>query len=358
MKNSINDMLANLNEVLAQVSDATHQTSSAAGQINESSQSLAQGAAEQASSLEEITASIEEITGMSKQNAENASLARQLTDEANNSAEKADVAMGNMNESIQKIKASSDETSKIIKTIDDIAFQTNLLALNAAVEAARAGEAGKGFAVVAEEVRNLAMRSAEAAKNTADLIQDSVNNTDIGVKIAEEVAAVLTEIRENFYKVNNLVAEIAAASGEQVQGIEQINQAMGEMDKITQQNAASSEESAAAAEQLASQSTHLTNLVGTFKLVENNGKEKFGIKSVEDLDPQDLKELARRLGLLEKEQETEKPAKEKRDKAHATAKRSRGKAGKDSDDGKARRDSEKKVKPEEVIPFEEDFEEF
>jgi methyl-accepting chemotaxis protein len=358
MKNSINDMLINLNEVLAQVSDATHQTSSAASQINESSQSLAQGAAEQASSLEEITASIEEITGMSKQNAENASLARQLTFEANTSAEKADLAMGSMNDSIQKIKSSSDETSKIIKTIDDIAFQTNLLALNAAVEAARAGEAGKGFAVVAEEVRNLAMRSAEAAKNTSDLIQDSVSNTDIGVRIAEEVAAVLSEIRDNFDKVNNLVAEIAAASGEQVQGIEQINQAMGEMDKITQQNAASSEESAAAAEQLAAQSTYLTTLVGTFKLADNNGKKKFGISSIEDLDPQDLKELARRLGLLEKEQETTKPAKENRDKARAAAKRSRDRARKDSDGGKARPDSEKKVKPEEVIPFEEDFEEF
>jgi len=182
MKRSINDMLKNLNDVLFQVRDATHQTSSAASQINDSSQSLAQGAAEQASSLEEITASIEEITGMSKQNADNASSARQLTSEANTSAEKADIAMKSMNEAIQKIKSSSDETSKIIKTIDDIAFQTNLLALNAAVEAARAGEAGKGFAVVAEEVRNLAMRSAEAAKNTADLIQDSVSNTDIGVR--------------------------------------------------------------------------------------------------------------------------------------------------------------------------------
>lgn len=358
MKNSINDMLENLNEVLKQVSDATYQTSSAAGQINESSQSLAQGASEQASSLEEITASIEEITGMSKQNAENASLARQLTDEANTSTEKADIAMGNMNESIRKIKASSDETSKIIKTIDDIAFQTNLLALNAAVEAARAGEAGKGFAVVAEEVRNLAMRSAEAAKNTSDLIQDSVNNTDIGVRIAEEVAAVLTEIRDNFDKVNNLVGEIAAASGEQVQGIEQINQAMGEMDKITQQNAASSEESAAAAEQLAAQSTYLTQLVGTFKLAEKSVQKKPAIGSLEDLDPRDLEELIKRLRRLEKEQENGKQAEERPDRAHKTAKRSRGKTSKDSDGGKVRSDSEKKVKPEEVIPFEEDFEEF
>ncbi|MBN2028042.1 MAG: PAS domain-containing protein [Actinobacteria bacterium] len=358
MKNSINDMLENLNEVLRQVSDATHQTSSAAGQINDSSQALAQGAAEQASSLEEITASIEEITGMSKQNAENASLARQLTDEANISTEKADVAMGNMNESIRKIKASSDETSKIIKTIDDIAFQTNLLALNAAVEAARAGEAGKGFAVVAEEVRNLAMRSAEAAKNTSDLIQDSVSNTDIGVRIAEEVAAVLTEIRQNFDKVNNLVGEIAAASGEQVQGIEQINQAMGEMDKITQQNAASSEESAAAAEQLAAQSTHLTQLVGTFKLAEDNGKKKSGASSIEDLDQRDLEELAKRLGLLEKEQESGKSAERSHKKDRPPAKRSKERARKDSDGGRVRSDSEKKVKPEEVIPFEEDFEEF
>ena len=176
-----------------------------------------------------------------------------------------------MSQAIDDIKTSSDETAKIIKTIDEIAFQTNLLALNAAVEAARAGEAGKGFAVVAEEVRNLAQRSAEAARNTADMIEGSVKNADNGVQISQEVGQSLQEIAEGNRKVNDLVAEIAAASAEQAQGIEQINTAVGQMDQVTQSNTASAEESSSAAEELASQAQELKGMVTRFKLSENGG---------------------------------------------------------------------------------------
>ena len=235
--------------------------SSGGNQVAQASQSLAEGASEQAAGLEETSSSLEEMSSMTKQNADNAQQANTLASEAQKAANNGTEAMERMSGAINDIQKSSDETAKIIKVIDEIAFQTNLLALNAAVEAARAGEAGKGFAVVAEEVRNLAMRSAEAAKNTSAMIEESVKNSKNGVDIASEVGKVLEEIVQSIGKTNDLVSEIAAASQEQAQGIDQVNTAMAQMDKVTQQNAASAEESASASEQVMDVVGNLVQLV-------------------------------------------------------------------------------------------------
>lgn len=269
IKNALNSAVENLDKALQQVSEATEQVSSASQQISAGSQSLAQGANQQASSLEEISSSLEEMSSMTKQNADNALQAKNLANESNGNAVTGSEAMVRMSGAINRIKESSDQTAKIVKTIDEIAMQTNLLALNAAVEAARAGEAGRGFAVVAEEVRNLAQRSAQAAKNTADMISESVKNADDGVKIASEVAQSFEVIASSAKKVNDLISEIASASQEQAQGIDQINSAVAQMDKITQQNAANSEESASAAEELSSQAEELQGMVAQFNLSQN-----------------------------------------------------------------------------------------
>jgi methyl-accepting chemotaxis protein len=266
MKDNINTVVGNLDHSMSQVSEAVSQVTNASGEISDGAQSLAEGANEQASSLEEVSSSLEEMSSMTKQNADNSNQAKILATEAKAAANEGDASMAKMAEAIREIKTSADNTAKIVKSIDDIAFQTNLLALNAAVEAARAGEAGKGFAVVAEEVRNLAMRSAEAAKNTANMIEESVKNADGGVKITEEVAKSLSRIVDRVGKVGDLIAEIAAASGEQALGIEQVNTAVAQMNQVTQQNAANSEESASAAEELSSQAAELKNMVNEFKL--------------------------------------------------------------------------------------------
>ncbi len=250
-----------INRIVAGLSEGAEQVSSASGQVSAASQSLAEGATEQAAGLEETSSSLEEMSSMTKQNADNAQQANTLAAEARKTADNGTQSMIRMNEAIHDIQKSSDETAKIIKVIDEIAFQTNLLALNAAVEAARAGEAGKGFAVVAEEVRNLAMRSAEAAKNTANMIEESVKNSKNGVDIATEVGKVLEEIAQRVGKATDLVSEIAAASAEQAQGIDQVNTAVAQMDKITQQNAANAEESASASEELNAQAESMKQIV-------------------------------------------------------------------------------------------------
>lgn len=247
--------------VVRQLSQSSDQVTQASAQVAASSQQMAQGSSEQASSLEETSSSLEEMASMTRQNADNANQADISMKEATHLVAGGVDAMKRMSSAIAEIKASAGKTAKIIKTIDEIAFQTNLLALNAAVEAARAGEAGKGFAVVAEEVRNLAQRSAEAARNTADLIEGSQKNADAGVAVSDEVAKNLSGIHEGVNKIGVLVAEIAAASKEQTQGIDQINTAVSEMDKVIQGNAANAEESASAAEEMSSQSQELNAMV-------------------------------------------------------------------------------------------------
>jgi methyl-accepting chemotaxis protein len=266
IKDALNATVANLDEALGQVAAAAQQVSWASNQISSGSQALAQGASEQASSLEEVSSSLQEMESMTRQNAANSKEARNLSDSARSSAEKGSKSMARLSNAMDKIKASADETAKIVKTIDEIAFQTNLLALNAAVEAARAGDAGKGFAVVAEEVRNLAMRSAEAAKSTANLIEESVKNAENGVVINEEVLKNLEEINQQVNRVSEVMSEIAAASDQQSQGIEQINTAVEQMNQVTQQNAANAEQSAAAAEELSGQAAEMQGMVSSFRL--------------------------------------------------------------------------------------------
>lgn len=266
MKTSLNAAIDGLNGALAQVAVGAEQVNSASGQIANGSQTLAQGASQQASALADITSSMNQMNSITKQNSDNAALGRTLAEQSQASVQRGTEAMARMGNSISKIKESSDATAKIVKTIDDIAFQTNLLALNAAVEAARAGDAGKGFAVVAEEVRNLAQRSAAAAKTTADLIEESVRNSEGGVVITAEMSKILSEVNEGSRKVNDLIAEIAESSKEQAHGIGEVNQAISNLDKLTQESAANSEESASAGEELNAQASSLANTVAAFKL--------------------------------------------------------------------------------------------
>jgi methyl-accepting chemotaxis protein len=233
------------------------QVSSAAAQVSATSQTLAEGSSEQAASLEEISASVEELASMTKRNAENAQSGKTSAAQARVAAEAGAAEMERMQAAMNAIQQSSSDISKIIKTIDEIAFQTNILALNAAVEAARAGEAGAGFAVVADEVRSLAQRSAAAAKETAGKIADATSRSALGVEISVKVTAGLQQILEKSREVDRLVSEVATASNEQSEGIAQINMALTQMDKVTQSNAATAEESASAAEELNSQSQEL-----------------------------------------------------------------------------------------------------
>jgi hypothetical protein len=254
-----------LSAAINHIDDASSQTAGAAGQISATSQTLAEGASEQAASIEETSASLEEMASMIRRNADNAQKANELAQLTRKAADRGVADMQGMASAMQAIKASSDDIAKIIKTIDEIAFQTNILALNAAVEAARAGEAGLGFAVVADEVRNLAQRSAQAAKETAAKIEGAIGNTSRGVDLSGKVAATLNEIVTEARQMDELAAEVAGASREQTQGIAQINAAVGQMDTVTQANAASAEESAAAAQELSAQALFLKQAVGELR---------------------------------------------------------------------------------------------
>ena len=247
-------IIVNLNEGADQVNDA-------AGQVSSASQQLAEGASEQASSLEETSASLEQMAAMTRTNAENSKEANVLSSQARSAAQDGDKTMDQLNGAMTAINDSSAQISKIIKVIEEIAFQTNLLALNAAVEAARAGEHGKGFAVVADEVRNLAQRCAQAARETTGLIEDSVNKAKEGADVAGEVGKALAAIVGDVTKVTDLIDGIAQASQEQAQGVDQVNTAVSQMDKVTQQNASGAEESASAAEELSAQAQSVKGVV-------------------------------------------------------------------------------------------------
>ncbi len=251
-----------INRVITGLNEGADQVEAASAEVSAASQSLAQGSSEQAASLEETSSSLEEMASMTRQNADHASEADALMQETGRVVQEADRYMNDLTTSMQEISQASDETAKIIKTIDEIAFQTNLLALNAAVEAARAGEAGAGFAVVADEVRNLAMRAAEAAKNTANLIEGTVGKVKGGTELVARTAEAFGQVTTSSGKVQELVAEIAAASREQAQGAEQVSRAVAEMDKVVQSNAANAEESASASEELSAQAVQMKGVVG------------------------------------------------------------------------------------------------
>ena len=326
-----------VNSIIEGLTDSADQVASASAQISSSSQSLAEGSTEQASSLEETSSALEQVSGQVRQNADNANQASSLARDTRDAAEKGAQTMSDMINAMKAINKSSEEIAKIIKVIEEIAFQTNLLALNAAVEAARAGEHGKGFAVVAEEVRNLAQRSATAAKDTAALIEDAVKRASEGSEMANKSGTALNGIVESVKKVTDLVAEIAAASGEQAQGVDQVNTAVSQMDKVTQQNAAAAEETAASSEELNAQADRLKDMVGDLVgLVEGSSSARTRSSSpahhapVTRAKPKALKALAH----------------------HAPAERKAPPAKHSKPEG------EVKHKPDDIIPMDDDFKDF
>jgi len=323
----ITSITKSINRIVNSLKTGAEQVFQASEQLSFASQSLAEGSSEQAAAIEETSSTLDETSSMVQQNTENTKQASVLSNSAKESADKGNKEMEEMMKAMREIKASSSEISKIIKVIDDIAFQTNILALNAAVEAAGAGEAGMGFAVVAEEVRNLAQRSAQAAKDTADMIETSISRADRGAEIAEKVAHSLDEIRNQSKKVNEIMNEITTASQEQAQGIFQINKAVNQMEQVTQSIASGAEESASSSEELSAQAESLMEIVtNLIVLVEgqkaaNASNMKMSSHKIED----------------------------RHEKAHVRATKSHSKMNKSSS---------KEFSPENIIPLNEDSTDF
>jgi methyl-accepting chemotaxis protein len=267
LKNTINVALEMLGKTISRVKEVSEQVTIGANELTRGSQSLAQGTTEQAASLEEISSSMNEIAAKAKVNNDNASKARTLAVQTTKEVTSGNQQMKLMVNSMEQINSTGAKITKVVKVIDEIAFQTNLLALNAAVEAARAGKYGKGFAVVAEEVRNLASRSAEAAKNTTELIENSIKVIQTGVENATKTAEVLTGIKGDIDQVNDLIGEIAASSQEQVSGVNEINSGLIQVNNVVQQNSSISEETASATEELSRQAVVLQTMVQEFRLV-------------------------------------------------------------------------------------------
>ena len=266
LKSSINSIAGALNTTMMEIGNASSQVAAGTRQVSEGSQTISQGATEQASSIEELSSTIAAIAAQTQQNAKNANIASTLANTAKVNAEEGNFQMQQLLRAMVEINESSENISKIIKVIDDIAFQTNILALNAAVEAARAGVHGKGFAVVAEEVRNLAAKSANAAKETTTLIEGSIKKVEVGSRIADTTAMQLANIVGGVEKAAGLVSEIATASNEQATGISQVDSGIDQLSQVVQTNSATAEEAAAASEELSSQAEMLLNMVGQFKL--------------------------------------------------------------------------------------------
>ncbi len=265
-----------INRIVDNLNEGAQQLSSASAEISSASQMLSEGASEQAASIQESSSSMLEISSRTKKNADNAAQADKLMKESNEVVLKANRSMGELSSAMEEISKTGEETAKIIKTIDEIAFQTNLLALNAAVEAARAGEVGAGFAVVAGEVRNLAMRAAEAARNTSNLIDGTVKRIKQGSDLVTKTGEAFSEVAKGTHKVGELVSEIAISSREQAQGIQQVNKAVEGMDKIAQRNAANAEESASTSEELSAQAVQMKDIVSALvKLVGEDAKRTF-----------------------------------------------------------------------------------
>ncbi|GFI32604.1 methyl-accepting chemotaxis protein IV [Lachnospiraceae bacterium] len=264
--NALDDIIRENNRMLADIRESTMQVTVGSEQVSDASQALAQGATEQASAAQEITASMNEIAERTKVNTEQINEANDLVENMGKEAVVINDSMTEMMGAMTDINEASENISKIIKVIDDIAFQTNILALNAAVEAARAGIHGKGFAVVAEEVRNLAGKSASAASETAEMIEDSIHKVVLGSKLAEETSGSLSEIMNKIEQVVELTHSIAVASNDQATAVTQIDQAINQVSQVTQTNSATSEECAAASEELSNQAATLRRLVGNYKL--------------------------------------------------------------------------------------------